>query len=70
MTFLVSCVPVIKELHLDLTGNRNTFLGRPVPGLVTISAVPPSVTIEPLLSQAQFSAVTVMDMITDNEPRC
>jgi len=66
----VISVPIIKELHLDLTGNRNTFLGRPAPGLLTISVVPPSVTKVPLCNQAQFSAVTVMDLIIDNESHC
>jgi len=66
----IICVPVIKELHIDLTGNRNTFLGRPASGLVTISAVPPSVTKVPLGNKAQYSAVIVMHMTIDNESRC
>jgi hypothetical protein len=71
MTFLGPSVsPSSRNYFSTWLEIGNTFFGRPAPGLVAISAVPPSATKLHFHNQTQFSAGTVMNMIIYNESRC
>ena len=71
MTFLeLSVSPSSRNYFSTWLEVGNTFLGRPAPGLVTISEVPSSVAEVPFRYQVQFSSRIVMDMRIDNESRC